>query len=301
MEEELESIENQNDILSDDNLKNTDADENNDIIDMNIDDDKYKGDDADDDNTLIMEENVINKCHMCRKLFDKKNSLLWVACENCSKWYSCDIQHDMNDSYYCASCFEPKLNGKVYEQTKTSSPVQAPPRNDLIREVKKKQKRAIDQMLESNNKRQKIVDFEKDDKVSVLSMAPDKLVGDMRRVPAIIVSKSGTKDIFYELLTAYGVLDVKYRASDLELYYGDIEISDEVKSKKVSLRSVSKLFNNHPIKQKDISKTHCKCKGKCFEDNRCVCFKNNKKCTSHCENHLSGKKGKCCNVEKEKI
>ena len=152
-------------------------------------------------------------------------------------------------------------------------------------------------MLESNCKRKKIVKYEKDDKVSVRCMEPDKLVGDVRRVPAIIIGKFGTKDIFYELLTAYGVLEIKYRASDLELYYGDIDNLDEVK-KTNSLRGVTKLFNNHPVKVKDLSKIHCKCKGKCFEDNRC--YKNGKKCTSHCENHLSGKKGKCSNVEKEK-
>ena len=94
----------------------------------------------------------------------------------------------------------------------------AKPRNDLIKIVRAKQKRAREDMLESNVKRKKIVEYEKDDKVSVRSMEPDKLVGDVRRVPAIIIGKTGTKDKFYELLTAYGVLEVKYRASDLELY-----------------------------------------------------------------------------------
>jgi hypothetical protein len=47
-------------------------------------------------------------------------------------------------------------------------------------------------------------------------MQPDKLVGDVRRVPAVIIGKSGTRDIFYELLTSFGILNVKYQASDLE-------------------------------------------------------------------------------------
>jgi hypothetical protein len=49
-------------------------------------------------------------------------------------------------------------------------------------------------------------------------------------------------------------LEIKYRASDLELYYGDIDIPDEVKNKNNTLRAVTKLFNKHPVKQKDISK-----------------------------------------------
>jgi hypothetical protein len=58
----------------------------------------------------------------------------------------------------------------------------------------------------------------------------------------------------------------------------------------ISIQSSKKIFQ----------KMHCKCKGKCFEDLRCICYKNNRKCTSHCENNITGKKGKCCNVEKEK-
>ena len=129
-------------------------------------------------------------------------------------------------------------------------------------------------------------------------MAPDKLVGDVRRVPALIIGKSGTRDHFYELLTSFGVLNIKYRASDLEMYFGDIIIPDDVKGKKISLREATKLFNNHPSKQADITKSKCKCKGKCFNDKRCNCFMTGKKCTSHCENHLSGKHCKCLNLDK---
>jgi hypothetical protein len=74
-------------------------------------------------------------------------------------------------------------------------------------------------------------------------MEPDKLIGDVRRIPAIIIGKTGTKDIFNELLTSYGVLEIKYRASDLELFYGDIDIPDEVKNKNITFRAVTKLFN----------------------------------------------------------
>ncbi len=73
------------------------------------------------------------------------------------------------------------------------------------------------------------------------------------------------------------------------MYYGDSTIPEEVKNKKISLREATKIFNNHPAKKVDLSKIHCKCQGKCYEDRRCVCFINNKDCTSHCENHLSGK------------
>ena len=66
------------------------------------------------------------------------------------------------------------------------------PRNDLIKIVRAKEKRAREDMLVSNVKRKKIVEYEKDDKVSVRSMEPDKLVGDVRQIPAIIIGKTGT-------------------------------------------------------------------------------------------------------------
>jgi hypothetical protein len=241
------------------------------------------------------------KCYLCKKLFDKNNSVLWVSCEKCTNWYcgSCEDNHDLNDSYYCTDCLESRIPQKDFLPSKTSSPITDAPRNDLIRIVRQRQKRAREDMLETNNKKKKI-DYEIENKVTVLSMQPDKLVGDVRRVPAVIIGKSGTRDIFYELLTSFGILNVKYRASDLEIYYGDIKIPEDVKNKKISLREATKLFNNHPKKNIDQSKIHCKCSGKCFQDRRCVCFKNGKTCSSHCENHLSGKKCKCLNIEKGK-
>ena len=133
----------------------------------------------------------------------------------------------------------------------------APGKNSILINIK-----CLEDMVSSNNKRKKQIDYEINDKVTILSMAPDKLVGDMRRVPALVIGKSGTRDIFYELLTPFGVLNIKYRASDLEIYYVDIHISDDIKEKKISLREATKLFNNHPIKQADIAKAKCKCKGK---------------------------------------
>ena len=130
-----------------------------------------------------------------------------------------------------------------------------------------------------------MIEYEINNKVSVFSMAPDKLIGDVRRVTAIIIGKTGTRDIFYELLTSFGILSIKYRASDLELYYGGIP--EEVKI-------------SHPTMKANLSKIHCECQGKCYKDRGCVCFKNNKDCYSHCENHLSGKKCNCTNMGKHK-
>ena len=56
----------------------------------------------------------------------------------------------MDDSYYCVACLTPSLQNKVFSPTKTSSPVLAKPRNDLIKMVTAKTKRAREDMLKSN-------------------------------------------------------------------------------------------------------------------------------------------------------
>jgi hypothetical protein len=51
--------------------------------------------------------------------------------------------------------------------SKTSSPITDAPRNDLIRIVRQRQKRAREDMLETNNKKKKI-DYKIENKVTVL-------------------------------------------------------------------------------------------------------------------------------------
>ena len=239
------------------------------------------------ENIIQASNQVIKNCYLCDKGFNNKDTLFWVSCEKCDNWYcgSCSEEHDINISYYCKQsnyCKE-QIKTKTFEPFKTSSPISnfPQPRNQLIQIVRQRQKRAANDMIENNNnKRKKQVEYEKDDKVSVLSMAPDKLVGDVRRIPANIIGKFGTRDIFYELVTHFGILNIKYRASDLEYYYGDINISDDAPKKKISLREATKFFNNHPKKKLDNLKTSCKCKGRCFEDKRCTCWTSSRKCTS---------------------
>jgi hypothetical protein len=68
----------------------------------------------------------VKNCYLGKKLFDKKNSLLWVSCEACDNWYcGCENDGDMNDSYYCTSCFEPQIGKKNFSPTKTSSPIRS--------------------------------------------------------------------------------------------------------------------------------------------------------------------------------
>ena len=118
------------------------------------------------DTTIIMEEhNAINnnnndnkKCYLCEKLFDPERSILRVLCETCVNWY-CGCENDDNDiddSYYCASCFGPQIGKNVFTPTKTSSPLRCgPARNDIIRMVRQNQKKAREDMLETNNKGKK--------------------------------------------------------------------------------------------------------------------------------------------------
>ncbi len=111
MEDKIEEIENN----APENNK-TDDKNNSEIVDENI--DKALIEDDIIDNAIIEdafiedaiidknnddkadENNIIKKFHLCNKLFDKNNSLLWVACQKCDNWYcgSCEKLHNMDDS-----------------------------------------------------------------------------------------------------------------------------------------------------------------------------------------------------------
>ena len=110
------------------------------------------------------------------------------------------------------------------------------------------------------------------------------------RLPGEILSISGEKVLFYEIGTAFGILDCKLRSGDLMLYYGLVNVD---KSKKVGIREAHRMFCERPKDKVDVSRISCKCSGKCLNDKRCKCFSNNISCTSHCSNHSAKS---CCNT-----
>jgi hypothetical protein len=81
--------------------------------------------------------------------------------------------------------------------------------------------------------------------------------------------------LFYAITTEYGVLETKYRAFDLEKYFGELNIDISKITKKITLREVCRQFNKRVVKV-DKASIFCKCSGKCFNDKRCNCFKNKK-------------------------
>ena len=86
--------------------------------------------------------------------------------------------------------------------------------------------------------------------------------------------------------------------SDLEPYSGivDVNIEDrealeEAFVKKISLHVAANLQAVRTGSLEDV-RAVCNCTGKCSNDNRCSCFKINKKCTSHCHNKGKAAKAK---------
>ena len=111
-----------------------------------------------------------------------------------------------------------------------------------------------------------------------------------KRLPGEIMSLSGEEVIFYEIGTAFGILDTKLRGGDLMPYYGLVQVE---KNRKVSIREAHRLFCERPKNTINVSRISCKCSGKCLNDKRCKCFSNKLPCTSHCANHASKS---CCNT-----
>ncbi|CAF0918787.1 unnamed protein product [Brachionus calyciflorus] len=118
------------------------------------------------------------------------------------------------------------------------------------------------------------VELNQKEKVSLEIPKIDRSSTDLPRLPGIISRVSGD---FYEITTKYGILNICYRASDLEPYSGPLDFDYKTVNKKISLREASHLFNKV---RDDVIVVTCDCKGAC-SDNRCKCFKNEQKCSSH--------------------
>jgi hypothetical protein len=153
--------------------------------------------------------------------------------------------------------------------------------------------------LKYNNKKGKTCfDFSIGDKVSVKVDKLDRISLDLKRIPGVVSAKSGDKDLFFSITTEFGILETKYRAYELEKYYGALNFDISKISQKITLREVCRKFNKRVV-EVDKASIHCKCSGRCFNDKRCNCFKNKKICTSHCLNHISGKNCVCTNKDEK--
>ena len=89
------------------------------------------------------------------------------------------------------------------------------------------------------------------------------------------------------LVWVHGTLKDWYRASDLEPYTGgivDVNLEDYQK-KTIGMTEASKLQSAATGSLEKI-KAMCQCSTACYEDNRCSCYKDGLKCTSHCHGKL---------------
>lgn len=221
---------------------------------------------------------TILSCYNCSKKIatsEPKSSRGWNSCEKCPNWCCAKCSRIFFDAnqYFCTPCAN-KLDTTI-------------PRT-LIRT---RQKVYVEKMKYQYNVKHKakIVDFVVGDKISVKVDRLDCYGTETSRLPGEILSISRKKVAFYEIGTAFGILDTKLRAGDLMLYYGIVTVD---KSKNVGIREAHRLFSERAKNKIDVSRISCKCSGKCKNDNRCKCFSNKVSCTSHCSNHSSKS---CCN------
>jgi hypothetical protein len=99
--------------------------------------------------------------------------------------------------------------------------------------------------LKYNNKKGKTCfDFSIGDKVSVKVDKLDRISLDLKRIPGVVSAKSGDKDLFFSITTEFGILETKYRAYELEKYYGALNFDIRKISQKIlCVRFVENLIN----------------------------------------------------------
>ena len=96
-------------------------------------------------------------------------------------------------------------------------------------------------------KKQKTREYSLKDLVSVLIPRIDRSGVDFQRFPGIICSISNHNgEIFYKILTVYGILNDSYRVSDLEPFFGLVEVdleNYESKYQKISLTAAAEVHS----------------------------------------------------------
>ena len=143
-----------------------------------------------------------------------------------------------------------------------------------------------------------VTQFEVGNLVSVRIPKIDRARTDIRRLPCIVVQKTGKKHIFYRLRCVHGVLKSCYQESDLELYpSGDSSSNDSSlkvdgwkEENRITLREAS-------MRQNPCNKFYgdkCSCKKGC-SSRRCGCVMKGKPCSSHCHG------GRPCQNEGEHV
>ncbi|XP_065909687.1 uncharacterized protein [Dysidea avara] len=128
--------------------------------------------------------------------------------------------------------------------------------------------------LYDNSKRIKAVKFKIGDGVTVRIPRHDRGVGDLRRIPGVVVAKQHGS---YKIKTEYGLLKGRCRTDQLQkCFHATVQTTGWEDDPTIALRSAAKKFNR---RKTDVS--HCNCKSGCV-NGKCVCFKSKVKCTTYC-------------------
>ena len=166
---------------------------------------------------------------------------------------------------------------------------------DIRKKLRKNKEKNVEKMIKKHDhkRNRKTREFKEGDNVSVKIPRIDRGGHNFSRISGTVCKVSTHKEAFYYVLTVYGVLADKYRASDLEPFSGivGVDIKNYESSKEISLREAALLqgSNTGSIEKANVT---CNCIGVCFEDGRCKCWKLRTKCTSHCHLKMKPKTAK---------
>ncbi|XP_057304757.1 uncharacterized protein LOC130641806 [Hydractinia symbiolongicarpus] len=115
------------------------------------------------------------------------------------------------------------------------------PRTTASEKIKKTREEMV-QRFEKNHC-SKVNAYEVGDNVSVRVPKKDCSNTHASRMPCVVISVSGDKERYYQLLTQHGVLHNKYRSGDLEFFRGNFNMDLKNSDKFVSLREANRLQN----------------------------------------------------------
>jgi len=118
-----------------------------------------------------------------------------------------------------------------------------------------------------HKRNKKTREFKESDLVTVKRI--DRAGTDFNRLPGMVCKVSDHQEKFYRILTFYGILADKYRASDLEPYCGVVSVvldDYQNKYKEISLSEAAKLKSATTGSIETVN-TICNCGTICKGDN----------------------------------
>jgi len=168
---------------------------------------------------------------------------------------------------------EEEKNNEEKESDDEESEEEIEEETQVRKELRKNKAKNVEKMIKKHDhkRNKKTREFKVGENVSVKIPKIDRGGHNFSRISGKVCKISSHKEAWYHVLTIYGILADRYRASDLEPFSGIVQVNlenYENSYKEISLREAAQLqgANRGSVEKANVT---CNCVGVCYNDGRC--------------------------------